>query len=280
MTLGQKIKKERKSKKITQEALCAGRITRNMLSEIENDKAMPSLDTLRFLALSLELPLSYLVSESDDLFFYKKSEKIQAIKNSFNDKKYKKCIEAIKSLGDTDDELSYMLMISYFELGKRATLDGSLKSAMELLTLAKAEKERTIYHSERINCLLELYLSLATNIKSPLLELDGDKFENSVVHSYDFDFFKFITGDAGHNYADPILTLHIKAKQLIKERKYTEALGILREIEAAKSQKNYNAYLVLTLYTDMENCFKQIADFENAYKYAAKRMTLIEQFNN
>ena len=60
-----------------------------MLSEIENDKATPSLDTLRFLALSLELPMSYLVSESDDLFFYKKSEKIASIKSNFNEKKYK-----------------------------------------------------------------------------------------------------------------------------------------------------------------------------------------------
>ncbi|MBO5010032.1 MAG: helix-turn-helix transcriptional regulator [Clostridia bacterium] len=280
MTLGQKIKTERKNKKITQEALCAGRITRNMLSEIENDKATPSLDTLRFLALSLELPMSYLVSESDDLFFYKKSEKIASIKSNFNEKKYKKCIESIKTLEKTDDELSYILAVCYFELGKQATLEGSLKSAMKLLTLAKEEMDCTIYRSDRIECLVELYLSLAMNIKSPLLELDTERFEKTVLHSFELDFYKFITGDMSHNYSDRVFSMHIAAKQLIKERKYIDALAILREIESAKNQKNYNAYLVLTLYTDMETCFKQLADFENAYKYSAKRMTLIDQFNN
>ena len=52
------------------------------------------------------------------------------------------------------------------------------------------------------------------------------------------------------------------------------------KIEAAKSKKNYNAYLVLNLYTDIEYCYKQIADFENAYKYSTKRMTLMEQFDS
>ena len=280
MTLGQKIKTERRNKKITQEQLCSGRITRNMLSQIENDKASPSLDTLRFIALSLELPLSYLVSESDDLFFYKKSEKIASIKSNFNDKKYKKCIDGIKTLGKTDDELSYMLTVCYFELGKQATLDGSLKSAIKMLTLSKEEREHTIYRSERIDCLVDLYLSLATNIKSPLLELDSEKFEKTVLHSYDYDFYKFIVGDTSYNYSDSIFAMHISAKQLIKDRKYADALSVLRKVEAARNNKNYNAYLVLSLYTDMENCFKQLADFENAYKYSAKRMTLIDQFNN
>lgn len=279
MTLGQKIKTERKNKKITQETLCSGKITRNMLSAIENGKATPSLDTLKFIAMSLELPLSYLVSDSDDIFFYKKAEKIEDVKKHFHDGKYKKCVDLINSLGGFDDELSYMLMVCYFELGKQATLEGSLKTAIKLLSLSEEESGRTIYSSERIKGLNKLYLSVATNIKAPLLELESDEFENETLYSYDFDFYKFITGDTKYKYSDPIFSDHIKAKQLIKERKYIDALNVLKAIEAAKNQKNYNAYLVLTLYSDMENCYKQLADFENAYKYSSKRMTLIEQFN-
>lgn len=279
MTLGQKIKKERKKKKITQSALCAGKITRNMLSEIENDKATPSLDTLRFLALSLELPLSYLVSESDDLFFYKKAEKINIIKQFYREAKYKKCIETIKSLSDSDDELSMMLCICYFELGKQATLNGSLKTAIKLLTLSSEEAERTVYAPLHLMHLNQLYLSVAKNIKAPLLELEAEKFKSEMLYGYDFDFYKFIACDFAYSYHDPIFTSHIRAKTLIKERKYTDALAVLRNLESSRTQKSYNAYMVLNLYTDMENCYKQLADFENAYKYSAKRMTLIEQFN-
>ncbi len=279
MTLGQKIKEIRKSKKITQEALTSGRITRNMLSAIENDKASPSLDTLKFIALSLEVPVSYLVSDSDNLFFYKKAEKVEVIKTLFHEKKYKKCVEAIKSLSDTDDEISYMLAISYYNLGKESTLSGSLKSAKQFIALAEKEAEKTVYISEDIKAQSKLYLAVATNIKAPLLELDCEMFEKDVLCSYELDFYKFISGDTSHKFNEPLFLLHTNAKEFIKERRYATALQILKEIENKKNANNYNAYHVLILFTDMENCYRQLADFENAYRYSAKRLALMEAFD-
>ena len=69
MTLGQKIKAARLSKKITQSALAKEQITRNMLSAIENDKALPSLTTLKYIAKCLGVPQEYLLSEKEDLSF-------------------------------------------------------------------------------------------------------------------------------------------------------------------------------------------------------------------
>ena len=92
MTLGEKIKQARKSKKITQEELCKDKITRNMLSAIENGKAQPSIDTLRFLALSLELPIAYLLSNDDNIGFYQKAEKILDIIRLYSEQKYKSCV--------------------------------------------------------------------------------------------------------------------------------------------------------------------------------------------
>ena len=42
MTLGQKIREARQSKGMTQKELVGDYITRNMLSKIENDSAIPS----------------------------------------------------------------------------------------------------------------------------------------------------------------------------------------------------------------------------------------------
>ena len=68
-SLGEKIKLRRKSLGLTQSELAGNKITRNMLSRIENGAALPSLDTLEHIAIGLKLPVPYLLSEDDDLPF-------------------------------------------------------------------------------------------------------------------------------------------------------------------------------------------------------------------
>ena len=67
MTTGEKIKALRVGKKLTQAELTDGIITRNMLSQIENGLANPSIGTLRSLAERLGVPLEYLLSEEAGL---------------------------------------------------------------------------------------------------------------------------------------------------------------------------------------------------------------------
>ena len=63
MELAQRLKKARLEAGLSQKALCGDRITRNMLSQIENGSARPSMDTLRYLAQQLDKPLSYFLEE-------------------------------------------------------------------------------------------------------------------------------------------------------------------------------------------------------------------------
>ena len=63
MELSQKLKQARLDAGLSQKALCGDRITRNMLSQIENGSARPSMDTLRYLAAQLGKPLSYFLEE-------------------------------------------------------------------------------------------------------------------------------------------------------------------------------------------------------------------------
>ena len=50
MELGEKIKQARLEAGLSQRQLCGDTVTRNMLSQIENGSARPSMDTLRFFA--------------------------------------------------------------------------------------------------------------------------------------------------------------------------------------------------------------------------------------
>ena len=63
MELSARLKQARLDAGLSQKALCGDRITRNMLSQIENGSARPSMDTLRYLAHQLGKPLSYFLEE-------------------------------------------------------------------------------------------------------------------------------------------------------------------------------------------------------------------------
>jgi len=63
MELGEKIRQARLEAGLSQRQLCGEEITRNMLSQIENGSARPSMDTLRFLAARLGKTVSFFLEE-------------------------------------------------------------------------------------------------------------------------------------------------------------------------------------------------------------------------
>lgn len=63
MELGERIRQARIGAGLSQRALCGDQITRNMLSQIENGTARPSVDTLRYLAGRLNRPVSWFLQE-------------------------------------------------------------------------------------------------------------------------------------------------------------------------------------------------------------------------
>ena len=63
MALGELLRQARLEAGMSQRELCGEIITRNMLSQIENGAARPSMDTLRYLSARLGKPLSYFLEE-------------------------------------------------------------------------------------------------------------------------------------------------------------------------------------------------------------------------
>lgn len=280
MNLGEKIKKIRKKRKLTQNALAGDKVTRNMISRIESGDANPSLDTLLYIADKLNVPLPYLMSEEDELFIYEKNKRISKIISAFRDNDYKLCISLINEISDVDDELAYILSICYFELGKKNVISGALNSALDCFSHFKESSTKTVYSLNHITPQLLVYEALALNIKSPLLEFDSKLFENSFKKSFDYEFYKYLLQDLEYTYTDSLLKSHIAAKLLIKERRYIDAINKLNIISEYMISKAYNSYVIYSVYYDLEMCYKEIRDFENAYKYSNKRLTLIESFKS
>ena len=63
MELGEKLRQARLAAGLSQRQLCGDVITRNMLSQIENGGASPSMSTLRYLAERLHKPVSFFLEE-------------------------------------------------------------------------------------------------------------------------------------------------------------------------------------------------------------------------
>ena len=278
MTLGEKIKSERRRLGLSQTQLAGDKITRNMISAIESDKANPSISTLSYLAERLSLSLSYLFSDADDAHIQRRYALIVDAKNDFKDARYKECIEKILNIGFVDDELAYMLAISYFNLAKSAVLLGEVSEAKRCFLDFEKYADMTVYDISVQKSLTVMYSALASNIQSPLLDFDIKAFEDGLRLGFDFEFYKYLMQDFDYKYTNITFARHLEAKNAIKERKYNTAISLLKSIENEKNANSYNAYVVLGVYNDLENCYKQLFDYENAYRYATKRLALLEAF--
>ncbi|WP_017549956.1 helix-turn-helix domain-containing protein [Salinicoccus carnicancri] len=66
MALGERIRNLRKSKNMTLADLAGDEITKGMMSLIENGRSKPSMETLQYIAGTLDVSVSHLMQEGDD----------------------------------------------------------------------------------------------------------------------------------------------------------------------------------------------------------------------
>lgn len=278
--LGQKIKRLRKKMGLTQSELVGTKITRNMLSSIESGVANPSLETLEYIADRLSVSVSYLISEDEDLLTFEKKESIDLIYRAYLGKNYAACIRLINSMSDIDDELAFLLASSYLEMGENNVSSGSLISASKNLEEAIRYTEKTRLDTSGIEAKAHILLSIAKNIQSPLLEFDSNKYTSALMRSCNFELYKYLTQDFSYSFTTPGFSLHIEAKALIKERNYQDAIKLLLNAQEITKEDSYNAFLIFGIYTDLEYCYKQLYNYEKAYLYSTKRITLLEGFKS
>ncbi len=280
MLLGEKIKFARKKQGLTQEELAGEQITRNMLSKIEHNVAKPSLETLNYLAEKLNLSISYLCSVDDDLFFYEKKNAIDEIYRSYNAKKYLSCIQRARKLSNIDSEIAYILTESYFKEGLICVKRGSLESAAEYFNNSLKYAEKTVLDTTHITSRIPMYKAICSNINAPLLELEPNIVSDNLLNVVEYDFFKYISADTEYNYQNPAYRTHIKAKRAIKSRDYQGAVSLLLDALQITKDSGYDAYTIFGIYSDLETCYKQLVDFEKAYLYASKKLSLLEGFKS
>ena len=288
--IGEKIKRERLRAGMTQTALAGDRISRNMLSMIENGEAAPSLETLNHIANTLDIPAGIFFSDSDKTdALYDKIEAITRAKRQYESGMYAECADTCRGI-PFDDETSLLLAEALLHLANEDMKRFMLRSAAGRLAAARDAAAATIYASGEIFGTItchETFISFASD------GIDADalsrlsKLPSRIPPSY-ITFLSVLyyleKGDVATAenivsalpYLDPDHMRYLRAKKLSREFKTSAALEILIPLFDSEKLGFLEKYAILA---DIETCCENRRDFEAAYKYSAMKHHMLECFS-
>lgn len=125
MDLGKKLKNVRLEAGLSQRQVCGERITRNMLSQIENGSARPSMDTLRYLADRLGKPLGYFLDTDSD--------SLHAARLAYAEGNGLGVLDALSDTDTTTPEGAFLQKLGFLLAGEQALREQRLPYARDLL---------------------------------------------------------------------------------------------------------------------------------------------------
>lgn len=135
MELGQKIKQARQEAGLSQRQLCGNAITRNMLSQIENGSARPSMATLQYLAGRLGKSVSFFLEEQAVLS--PNPDTMHKARGAYAAHQYSEVLAILSDYQAPDplfdEEWSYLSALSALALAEEQAARGEMAAAAPLL---------------------------------------------------------------------------------------------------------------------------------------------------
>lgn len=140
MELGKKLKNARLESGLSQRTLCGERITRNMLSQIENGSAKPSMDTLSYLAGRLGKPISFFLEE--DAVVSENQSAILSARKAYDEGRFAQGLAALEEYRAPDvlfdREKALLEVLTLHAAAREALEDGRSIHAQQLLLRAQS----------------------------------------------------------------------------------------------------------------------------------------------
>lgn len=151
MELGRKLRQARLERGLSQRQLCGDLITRNMLSQIENGSARPSMDTLCALAERLDKPVSYFLEDGKSTNL----SVMERAREACEEKRWEDVLEILKQYRAPDrlfDAEAVLLRI--LALLGQAEIELTTRPAYARALLEEVEqlKEHTPYYTREMDC--------------------------------------------------------------------------------------------------------------------------------
>ena len=264
MELGERLRQARIEAGLSQRQLCGDTITRNMLSQIENGSARPSMDTLRYLAAGLGKPIGYFLEDTAV------TSPNQAVMAHARQAEPEGVLEALKRYQAPDavfDAERWLLeSLACLMLARQALDTGRKAYAAALLEQARQAGDRTPYYlpeTERRR-LVMCYEAGTLSAKAAAEQLEQDPWEGLLLAA------------AGLEEGKPEKSAAVLDSMEIREEgwHFLRAEVYLLQKEYALAAEHYRqaeAWNPRQVYARLEQCYRELEDYKQAYYYACKQ---------
>lgn len=260
MELGERLRQARQEAGLSQRQLCGDTITRNMLSQIENGSARPSMETLRYLAARLGKPMGYFLEEQAVT-----SHNLGVMERA-RQKEGQAVLEELESYEGPDtvfDRERWLLeALTCLDMAQTALKEGKKGYAASLLERAEKAGSRTSYYTpdlEKRRWLLSYEAGLM-----PAESVLPDEYELLVLAQAALE----------QNRLERCSSLLEAIDQRDEKWHYLRAQAYLQEKDFAKAAEHFlmaEDFAPQQVYAHLEHCYRELEDYKQAYFYACKQ---------
>ena len=261
MELGEKLKQARLEAGLSQRQLCGDTITRNMLSQIENGSAKPSMSTLRYLAGQLGKSVSWFLEE--DAVISPNQALMASAREAAREARWETLAEILAGYRQPDpvfhEEFQLLERLCYLGRAETALEEEKLPFARQLLEAfgpmtegycAKdLERRRQLLLGRAGFSLREAQLpsldgELLLRAEAALAESKHDRCEKllEAVQDQESSRWNFLRGEV-----------------FLARREFRQAAVCFGKGEAYHPEKALGR---------LEECYRELGDFRQAYQYA------------
>lgn len=288
MNIGEKIRDLRIAKLMTQSELAGNRITRNMLSCIENGTAQPSLSTILYIASRLNVPAGFLLAEEGDEIVYRKMNSLANIKRAYTAGDVRGCRSlCLSGCPSPDDEICLLLAECDVGIAVEEFWKGNLHSACRFFDEALDYSEKTVYPTAHLEAKVRVFFRYMRRISSTLY-LDMLDEERSLELTYTSPLSEYLSalealdredysaaGDYAARVEEGFFGAHIRIRLLMAEEQFEKAKGLL--LSRLEEEAPLNEIELYSLLCELEVCCRETEDFKGAYTYANDKVQLLQQ---
>ena len=273
---------------MTQSELAGDRITRNMLSCIENGSANPSLSTVIYIAARLNVPAGFLLADEGDEIVYRKMSNLSNIKRAYTAGDLRGCRSlCVSACPEPDDEIHLLLASCDVGIGVEEFWSGKLRSACRYFDEALEYAEKTIYPTETVVAEARVYFHymerLSHTLYSDRLDEDAEQAVRSLspFAAYVRALDALDAGDDGalteylsHADGTGFFAAHVRICLLMRAGDYKTAGATL--LQMLHGDAPLNRIELYTVLCELEICCRETEDFKSAYNYANEKIQLLE----
>ena len=270
MELGQRIRQVRLEQGLSQRQLCGQEITRNMLSQIENGSARPSMTTLQYLATRLGKPVSWFLEEQT--VTSPNRDVMEQARSAYAAKEYLRVGELLLQYQAPDpvyDAEKYLL--EALSLTAQAAGETRDRYAKKLLLQAREAGRRSLYYTDALEreWILQMARVWDSGMDALVRLLPTDDRElllraHAAVAEKDWKRAGRLLEATRNRDA----RWHLLQGQC--------AMGTGDYAEAVEHLSNAESEYPQTCIPALETCYRELEDYKMAYQYACKHRGITE----